>query len=390
MDSLSSTALFQKKPQPNFDELLETLQGKRLPTKVHFIEMLIDEEIKRFIIENIFHERNYPPVVTFGGSTDRKSQADEDTREAVQKYYQQLILFYYRMGYSVIADYEFLVNFQAFSKVGRVGKDNEALHLRRDSRHWAEEGKGMIQSMEDFERFPWPEVEHLAELYPEHIHSLSKLLPDGMKIAVVGSVLEQVMEWLLGYEGVFYGLYDNPDLIEAVFYKVGEIVNRLYKNVVGMPGVGVIWHGDDIGFNLGTILPVGHLQRLVFPWFKRYAETAHSYGKPVWYHGCGNKKSVMEDFIEDIRFDAIHSFEDSSYPVTEYKQKYGRRITLLGGVDVDKMVRLSEVELRRYVHQVLDICMPGGCFALGSGNSVCNYIPVHNYLIMLDEGMRYL
>jgi uroporphyrinogen decarboxylase len=28
-------------------------------------------------------------------------------------------------------------------------------------------------------------------------------------------------------------------------------------------------------------------------------------------------------------------------------------------------------------------------YALGSGNSVTNYVPVENYLIMLDEGVRY-
>ena len=33
--------------------------------------------------------------------------------------------------------------------------------------------------------------------------------------------------------------------------------------------------------------------------------------------------------------------------------------------------------------------MPGGGYCLGSGNSVTNYIPVDNYLIMMDEGRRY-
>jgi uroporphyrinogen decarboxylase len=28
-------------------------------------------------------------------------------------------------------------------------------------------------------------------------------------------------------------------------------------------------------------------------------------------------------------------------------------------------------------------------YALGSGNSIANYIPVENYLIMLDEGLKY-
>lgn len=33
--------------------------------------------------------------------------------------------------------------------------------------------------------------------------------------------------------------------------------------------------------------------------------------------------------------------------------------------------------------------MPGGRYALGSGNSVANYVPVQNYLAMLDEGYHW-
>ena len=50
---------------------------------------------------------------------------------------------------------------------------------------------------------------------------------------------------------------------------------------------------------------------------------------------------------------------------------------------------LTENELRDYVRNILDVCMPGGRYLLGSGNSVCNYIPVDNYFAMMDEGFKY-
>jgi uroporphyrinogen decarboxylase len=33
--------------------------------------------------------------------------------------------------------------------------------------------------------------------------------------------------------------------------------------------------------------------------------------------------------------------------------------------------------------------MPGGGFALGSGNSLANYIPLENYFAMLEEGRSF-
>jgi len=33
--------------------------------------------------------------------------------------------------------------------------------------------------------------------------------------------------------------------------------------------------------------------------------------------------------------------------------------------------------------------MAKGKYALGSGNSISNYIPVKNYLVMLEEGLNF-
>jgi uroporphyrinogen decarboxylase len=56
---------------------------------------------------------------------------------------------------------------------------------------------------------------------------------------------------------------------------------------------------------------------------------------------------------------------------------------------VDKLVRASETEVRSYVRGILKSCAPGGGYALGTGNSVTNHIPVQNYLAMLDEGRKH-
>ena len=66
-----------------------------------------------------------------------------------------------------------------------------------------------------------------------------------------------------------------------------------------------------------------------------------------------------------------------------------RRIALIGGIDVDFLCRSGEQAIRRRVRDTLDVCMDGGGYCLGTGNSVANYIPLDNYLAMVDEGWRY-
>jgi hypothetical protein len=57
--------------------------------------------------------------------------------------------------------------------------------------------------------------------------------------------------------------------------------------------------------------------------------------------------------------------------------------------DVDFICRSDEASIRARVRDTLDKCLPGGGYCLGTGNSVTNYIPVDNYLAMIDEGRLY-
>jgi uroporphyrinogen decarboxylase len=177
-------------------------------------------------------------------------------------------------------------------------------------------------------------------------------------------------------------------LVEAVFEVWGRKVYDAYAACVECPNVGAIFHADDLGYRTSTMLSPAFLRKNVFPWFAKYAALAHERGLTYWYHSCGNPLEIMEDLIEDVRIDAFHSFQDPIITAGDFLGRYGDRIAALGGIDMDKLARLAEPELRAYVRATLDECMPGR-FALGSGNTVANYVPTENYLAMLDEGCKY-
>ena len=54
------------------------------------------------------------------------------------------------------------------------------------------------------------------------------------------------------------------------------------------------------------------------------------------------------------------------------------------------LVKSDEEGIRKRVRKTLDACMKSGGYCLGTGNSVANYIPLENYLAMLDEGKNYM
>ena len=347
----------------DFESLEKVLRGKKKAQRVHFVELGIDEEIIKDIIENVMGKK----WIAAG-------------EETWQDHLRQTIDFYYAMGYDCVP---VRVGWQNLPKF-KERKTADTAALSKGQRGWTEEAGGIIKNFEDFEKLGWDTITHdLRDLnYAE------QNLPEGMKITVCTVLFEMALEVFFGYEDLFIFSYDNPELVDAVLQGWGRKVYEAYKEVAQRPGVGAIFHGDDLAYKTGTMLSPEFLRKNIFPWFKKYADVAHKHGKMFWYHSCGKVSDVMDDLIEDVKIDAFHSFQDVILPVGDFMKKYGDRVAALGGIDVDKLARLDEEELRDYVRSVLDQCSPGR-FALGSGNSVANYIPSRNYLAMIDEGLKW-
>jgi uroporphyrinogen decarboxylase len=197
------------------------------------------------------------------------------------------------------------------------------------------------------------------------------------------------LEVLLGYQNFSYMLYDDPELVRAVFVRVATLIQGFYHKLLGLPNLVGFFQGDDMGFKTATLVSPEFLRQRVLPEHRKLAQLAHDHNLIYMLHACGNLEAIMEELINDVKIDAKHSFEDEIMPVRDFKLKYGRRVGILGGIDMDKLCRLPEEELREYVRGVLDVCMEGGRYALGSGNTVANYVPVENYLVMLEEGLRW-
>ncbi len=56
---------------------------------------------------------------------------------------------------------------------------------------------------------------------------------------------------------------------------------------------------------------------------------------------------------------------------------------------MDVLARGTEEQVRAYTRRCLEECAPGGGYALGSGNTIANYVPTRNYLAMLEEGREF-
>ena len=271
----------------------------------------------------------------------------------------------------------------AAARIAAGGSLEEAFTEGRDERGWVDEHVGVIQGTADLENPEyWPEGEAAFD-YPL-FEAICQRLPPGMKIigGASGGPFEHA-SFLVGLERLGMLMYDDPAFCERLFERIGRTIVGIAERLVKLDALGIYRFGDDLGYKTGTLLSTRQLRKYVFPWQKKVVEVVHAAGKPFLLHSCGNLERVMDDLIDDVGIDAKHSFEDVILPVAEAKRRWGGRIALLGGVDVDFLCRRSPAEIREYTLRILEACAPGGGYAAGTGNTVANYIPVENYLAML-------
>jgi uroporphyrinogen decarboxylase len=259
--------------------------------------------------------------------------------------------------------------------------------LRRPTgRCFQDERHGPIQSWADFETYPWPdpaapEATQELEWYQAHTPGDMCLIAQGG----FGHLCEH-LTWLMGYESFCYALYDQRDLVRAIADRLIRQDLIVMQRVLEFDRVKITWGSDDMGYKTGVLFAPDDLRDLVLAGHRRLAALSHAAGRPYLLHSCGNLAEIMDDLTDVVRIDGKHSYEDTIEDVREVKATYGKKIALLGGLDVDFLCRADEQAIRHRVRDTLDICQPGGGYCLGTGNTVANYIPVDNYLAMLDEG----
>jgi uroporphyrinogen decarboxylase len=359
-----STTPFSKSIAPDWEGLVQSILRQGQPARVHHIELFLDGEVKDALCQQF--------AIT--ATLDANDPWYWHRREiALQRF----------LGYDyVVASPEI-----ADMPLNRLIVEDTAEFTRSGGRSFVNLHRGPITNWEEFERYPWPDP---LQATTRALEWYEKNLPDDM--CLIGGLTGHFAEnlaWLMGYETLCYQLYDDPALVQAIYERSLAIDSRKTSLMLQFERVKLIWGSDDMGFRSGTLISPKATRQYVLPGHQALAGLAHDAGRAYILHSCGNLDAIMPDLIHIVRIDGKHSYEDVITPPEEAKRRWGKHISILGGIDLDFLCRSDSSAVRRRTRQVLESCFPGGGYCLGTGNSVANYLPLINYLAMIDEGRRF-
>lgn len=249
------------------------------------------------------------------------------------------------------------------------------------------ERSGPIQSRQDFEAYPWDDLPRLFwEAATPRFQALHDAMPAGMKaVGGVGNGVFEISEDLVGFQQLCYMQVDDPELFADLYCRIGGLLAELWTMFLARHADDVVACriGDDMGFKTGTLLAPRTLLTHVIPQYRRIIRIIHGAGKPFLLHSCGCIFALMAAFVE-TGIDAKHSNEDAIAPFDEWIDRYGDRLALIGGIDTDRLCRMSPEDVYEFVlEEGTRFRRTARGYALGSGNSIPEYVPPAGYLAMV-------
>ena len=122
----------------------------------------------------------------------------------------------------------------------------------------AAETAGVIQTREDFERYPWDEIPPMYfDTQSVAFEQLREVMPPGMKaVGGPGNGVFEIVQDLVGYMQLCYIKADDPELYADLFQRVGDVMVAIWDRFLREFGdiYAVCRFGDDLGgpcYNFG-------------------------------------------------------------------------------------------------------------------------------------------
>ena len=199
---------------------------------------------------------------------------------------------------------------------------------------------------------------------------------------------------LVGMENLFYKMYDNLELVNAVTSHVVDFYAEVSRRIFEEAGdaIDIFFIGNDFGSQNGPQLGEELFGRFILPHLERLIDLGHSYGLKVMLHCCGGFAPLIPSMIE-AGLDGLHAVQPHCHgmDLQSLKDNYGQKILFNGCIDSQSvLIEGTPDYVREKTREVIDIMKPGGGFVAGASHDyILEETPLENVLAMFDTIREY-
>jgi len=181
-------------------------------------------------------------------------------------------------------------------------------------------------------------------------------------------------------------LYDDPELVEEMRTVTSDWFTRLIERAVEA-GLDILFSGDDVAYKSGTYMEPGLFKKIYSRYARKMYAPALRAGVPIIFDCDGDPTQIM-DMIIELGCSAHFPVDAAGLDYRKHKKRWGTRLTLVGALDLDPLIRLDPQQVEAYVKEVVLDMKEGGRYVAGTITAI-DEIPVQNYVTMVNTIHRY-
>ncbi|MBI4671985.1 MAG: hypothetical protein HY741_10015 [Chloroflexi bacterium] len=186
---------------------------------------------------------------------------------------------------------------------------------------------------------------------------------------------------------LIFDLADEPDRMKALLDLLHARASEAYRLIAKGPGRAVL---TGMAFMTTQLISPRIFEKYVMPYLAEYVQTLHAEDKILICHMCGHIRRLLP-MLREAGIDGIESL--TSPPIGDtaletFWRELGARAILIGGVDVNLLLRGTPDQLRAHVHDVLKRTV-GYPHILSSADEVPFGTPTENLLAVAEAAREF-
>jgi uroporphyrinogen decarboxylase len=270
------------------------------------------------------------------------------------------------------------------------------IRYRFNGHHYEAEGRPLAgATLEDLERYPWPDPDRIPSAQLEHIESRARRLYENTPYVVCGrhpyyGVLELGC-WMCGFDDFLCRLAGEPEFVLRFFEIVRNYQRRMDEIYYGRIGryIHFATCGDDFGTQRAPFISEALFREQILPFLSGRIEHIRKYTDAAFFHhSCGAIRPLIPGLIE-AGVQILNPIQPNAAGMepSALKRDFGDRLTFYGGVDTQLLLPSgTPEEVAAGTRALIATLGETGGYVLSAAHVIQPDVPVDNVLALFRTG----
>lgn len=250
-------------------------------------------------------------------------------------------------------------------------------------------------SMEDLERFPWPDPERISPATIEALRWRARYLRENTPYVVCArhpcfGILELGC-WMCGFDDFLYRMAAEPEFVHRFFERVLRYQKRIieiYYGAIG-PFADFTTSGDDFGIQTGPFVSPSMFRELVIPYMTERIRHTKQYSDAAFFqHSCGSICDLIPDLLR-AGVQILNPIQPGARDMEpeRLKARFGGELTFYGGIDTQRLLPEGTPEqVFAETQRVAGLLGEEGGYVLSAAHTIQEDVPLVNVVALYRAG----